>query len=46
MFCARAQQGVTSPGYVPGPYSASEGQVDAFTTWYVDRMREHLDRAR
>ncbi|HYO39184.1 MAG TPA: aromatic ring-hydroxylating dioxygenase subunit alpha [Nocardioidaceae bacterium] len=44
VFCARAQHGVTSPGYQPGPYAPSEYQVDAFTTWYVDRVSEHLAR--
>ncbi len=41
-LCARAQAGVSTPGYEPGPYSASEYQVDAFVGWYVDRMSEHL----
>ena len=44
VFCARAQLGVSSPGYEPGPYAPSEYQVDAFTTWYVDRVQEHLAR--
>ncbi|KQT94734.1 (Fe-S)-binding protein [Marmoricola sp. Leaf446] len=44
VFCARAQQGVSSPAYLPGPYAASEYQVDAFTTWYLDRVKEHLAR--
>jgi Rieske 2Fe-2S family protein len=44
VFCARAQLGVSSPGYEPGPYAPSEYQVDAFTTWYVDRVKEHLPR--
>ena len=44
VFCARAQLGVSSPGYEPGPYAPSEYQVDAFTTWYVDRVKEHLAR--
>ncbi|MFP5346361.1 MAG: aromatic ring-hydroxylating oxygenase subunit alpha [Actinomycetes bacterium] len=43
-FCARAQMGVSSPAYEPGPYSPSEYQVDAFVSWYVDRLREHLGR--
>ena len=43
-FCARAQLGVSSPGYEPGPYAPSEYQVDAFTTWYVARVKEHLAR--
>jgi Rieske 2Fe-2S family protein len=41
VFCARAHRGVTTPGYEPGPYSRSEYQVDAFVTWYVERMKEH-----
>ena len=41
-FCARAQQGVTSPAYEPGPYAASEYQVDAFVTWYAARAQAHL----
>jgi glycine betaine catabolism A len=41
-ICARAQAGVTSPAYEPGPYAPSERQVDAFVTWYLDRVREHL----
>ncbi|MDF2967707.1 MAG: Phenylpropionate dioxygenase [Nocardioidaceae bacterium] len=42
VLCARAQLGVSSPGYEPGPYAPSEYQVDAFTTWYVDRVKEYL----
>jgi glycine betaine catabolism A len=44
VFCARAQLGVSSPGYEPGPYAPSEYQVDAFVTWYVDRVKEYLAR--
>ena len=44
VLCARAQLGVSSPGYEPGPYAPSEYQVDAFTTWYVDRVQEYLAR--
>lgn len=44
VLCARAQQGVSSPAYRPGPYAVSEYQVDALVTWYVDRVREHLAR--
>ncbi len=44
VFCARAQLGVSSPAYEPGPYAASEYQVDAFTTWYVERAKEHCAR--
>jgi Rieske 2Fe-2S family protein len=41
-LCARAQAGVTSPAYEPGPYTPSEYQVDAFCSWYIDRLKEHL----
>jgi Rieske 2Fe-2S family protein len=41
-FCARAQAGVSSPAYEPGPYVPSEYQVDAFCRWYIDRLKEHL----
>ncbi|NUR06029.1 MAG: aromatic ring-hydroxylating dioxygenase subunit alpha [Nocardioidaceae bacterium] len=41
-LCARAQQGVGSPAYRPGPYAPSEYQVDALVRWYVARVREHL----
>ena len=44
VFCARAQRGVASPGYQPGPSAPSEYQVEAFTSWYVDRVTEHLAR--
>ncbi|KPL51454.1 (Fe-S)-binding protein [Prosthecomicrobium hirschii] len=38
-----AQQGVRSPAYEPGPYSPlTEGLVDQFATWYVERLRAHL----
>ncbi len=43
VFVARAQAGVGSPAYEPGPYTASEYQVDAFCTWYVDRLRAQVD---
>lgn len=42
ILCARAQRGVSSPAYQPGPYAPSEYQVDALVTWYVARVREHL----
>jgi len=42
VLVARAQAGVASPAYEPGPYAPNEYQVDAFCTWYVDRLREHL----
>ncbi len=41
-FVSRAQLGVTSPAYEPGPYTRSEYQVDAFVGWYVDRLREQV----
>lgn len=41
---ARAQTGVTSPAYEPGPYAPSEYQVDGFVTWYIERVKEYLNR--
>ncbi|MBB4443453.1 phenylpropionate dioxygenase-like ring-hydroxylating dioxygenase large terminal subunit [Rhizobium leguminosarum] len=39
---SRSQLGVEDPAYEPGPYSRfTEGQLDAFATWYVERMRAH-----
>jgi Rieske 2Fe-2S family protein len=42
VFVERAQQGVSSPAYVPGPYSPSEYQVEAFINWYIGQLRKHL----
>ncbi len=42
VLVARAQAGVSSPAYVPGPYTLSEYQVDAFCTWYLERLREQV----
>ncbi|MBY4108187.1 aromatic ring-hydroxylating dioxygenase subunit alpha [Rhodococcus fascians] len=39
---AGAQSGVADPGYLPGPYSIVEGDVEAFTNWYIGRLRAHL----
>ena len=37
------QAGVTSPAYEPGPYSPhTEGLVEEFCTWYVERMTAGL----
>lgn len=41
-FVARTQRGVMDPGYLPGPYSEVEGDVEAFVTWYVRRMAAAL----
>jgi len=41
-FVAHAQLGAASPAYEPGPYMPSEYQVEAFCTWYIDRLQEHL----
>jgi glycine betaine catabolism A len=41
---ARTQKGVEDPGYQPGPYSTVEGDVEAFVTWYVSRLADHLSR--
>ncbi|MGH3447727.1 MAG: RHO alpha subunit C-terminal catalytic domain-containing protein, partial [Nocardioidaceae bacterium] len=37
---ARAQAGVCSPAYEPGPYAPSEYQVDALVSWYIERLQE------
>lgn len=42
VFVARAQLGVSSPAYEPGPYTPSEYQVDAFCNWYLARLKEHV----
>lgn len=37
-----AHAGVRSAGYRPGPYSRfTEGALDDFATWYIERMTEH-----
>jgi Rieske 2Fe-2S family protein len=41
---ALQQSGARTSGYQPGPYSPyTEGLVDKFTTWYVGRLRAHLE---
>ena len=37
---AGTQRGCSDPGYVPGPYSMVEDDVEAFVNWYVTRLRE------
>jgi Rieske 2Fe-2S family protein len=37
------QNGVTNPGYVPGPYSLVEDDVEGFVNWYVKRVQDYLD---
>lgn len=37
---AGTQRGCADPGYVPGPYSMVEDDVEAFVNWYVTRLRE------
>jgi Rieske 2Fe-2S family protein len=41
-FVARAHNGVTNPGYEPGPYSLVEDDVEAFVNWYIGRVQDHL----
>jgi Rieske 2Fe-2S family protein len=39
---ARSHCGIQDPAYEPGPYSKfSEGALDDFSTWYVERMHAH-----
>ena len=41
-LCERAQKGVRSSQYRPGPYSTSkEYNVDAFVRWYLQKMSGH-----
>ncbi|MGW1564603.1 aromatic ring-hydroxylating oxygenase subunit alpha [Streptomyces sp. NPDC002144] len=44
LLVARAQQGISSPAYLPGPYNPTEYQVEAFVNWYVTRLKAHLER--
>ncbi|GGK50637.1 aromatic ring-hydroxylating oxygenase subunit alpha [Salinarimonas ramus] len=40
---AIGQKGVSSPAYVPGPYSPyTEGLVEKFCAWYVERLSSAL----
>ena len=40
------QAGVRSPAYEPGPYSPhTEGLVEQFCSWYIERMAAGLDSA-
>ncbi|MET8468507.1 aromatic ring-hydroxylating dioxygenase subunit alpha [Streptomyces sp. NPDC006422] len=43
VFVSRAQRGVGDPAYRPGPYSPTESQVEDFVTWYVNRLKAHLE---
>lgn len=45
-FVALTQAGVADPAYEPGPYTASEYQVDHFLSWYSVRMLDGLVAAR
>jgi len=41
----RTYAGVKSSAYEPGPYSPfTEGQVDDFVTWYIERLDAQLGR--
>lgn len=42
-FVARAQRGISSPAYAPGPYSPTESQVEDFINWYITRLEAHLE---
>ena len=39
---AGTQNGVTNPGYLPGPYSLVEDDVEAFANWYIKRVQDHI----
>jgi phenylpropionate dioxygenase-like ring-hydroxylating dioxygenase large terminal subunit len=37
---ARAHLGISSPAYLPGPYSAyTEDLIDTFCTWYLNHLQ-------
>jgi Rieske 2Fe-2S family protein len=39
---SRNYSGTLDPAYEPGPYSRfTEGQLDNFATWYIERMQAH-----
>ena len=40
----RAQAGGASAAHEPGPYAPAEYMVDAFCTWYIERLRAGLGR--
>ena len=43
----RAQQGIASPAYRPGPYSPfTEGLVEKFCEWYIGRLAAGLENTR
>lgn len=42
-FVARAQLGISSPAYLPGPYAPNEYQVEDFISWYINRLRAGTD---
>jgi glycine betaine catabolism A len=39
-FVELTQKGVSSPAYIPGPFTPGEYQVNAFCRWYTDRLAE------
>lgn len=44
-FVEMAQAGAESPAHEPGPYAPTEYMVDAFCTWYIERLRAGLGTA-
>lgn len=40
----RAHRGVADLGYVPGPYSVVEDDVDAFVSWYINRLGAEFEK--
>jgi Rieske 2Fe-2S family protein len=43
VLVAGTQNGVTNPGYIPGPYSLVEYNVEGFVNWYVQRIDAYLE---
>jgi glycine betaine catabolism A len=46
LVCELAQQGISSRGYTPGPYSNREELLYAFDQFIVDRLRDEVSDAR
>ncbi len=43
-FVEKAYRGALDPSYEPGPYALVEDDVEAFVSWYISRLRAHLDQ--
>jgi Rieske 2Fe-2S family protein len=43
-FSAINHRGISSDGYIPGPYAVEEKLVDDFKSFYVDRAKAALEK--